>query len=107
MKVARKHPTSAVVSIALCGDEKDAEELRTNQTHNQTVLAADLGADNNLICVPPTDNSPEMLLWWLYRQPVLFDYVFISGQAVEMLLENLLPHELEAVMARKRAHDLP
>eukprot|EP01052_Picozoa_sp_SAG31_P046769 SAG31_NODE_9077_length_1339_cov_1.216129_1_plen_100_part_10 len=64
LKIARKHPTAVVVSIALAGDGKDAQELRTNQTENQTQLAADLGANNNLVCVPPVDNSPEMLLWW-------------------------------------------
>ena len=100
LKVARKHPTSTVVSVALSGETDEAVEYRKNETDFQLWVGGEVGATNNLVCQPPTSTTPAMLLWWLYRQPVFFDYALISAHAMEILLEDLLPHELEAVMAR-------
>ena len=100
LKVARKHPTSTVVSVALAADTDEACAQRQNETDMQLWLAGELGATNNFVCQPPSSTTPAMLLWWLYRQPIFFDYVVVSAQAMETLLEDLLPHELEAVMAR-------
>ena len=99
LKVARKHPTSTVVSVALARNDEE-HKLRINETKAQMWLGNELGTTNNLVCQPPIGTSPSMLLWWLHRQPVLFDYVFISGQASDMLIAELLPHELEAVISR-------
>ena len=87
VKVARKHPTSTVVSVALSGDTEEEGEYRKNQTDFQLWVAGEVGATNNLVCQPPRSTTPAMLLWWLYRQPVFFDYAVISAHAMEILLE--------------------
>ena len=87
IKVARKHPTATVVSVALCGDTEDEAENRKNQTDFQLWLTGELGATNNFVCQPPPSTTPAMLLWWLYRQPVFFDYAVLSAHAMEILLE--------------------
>lgn len=87
LKVARKFPTATVVSVALSGDTEEEAEYRKNQTDFQLWLAGELGATNNFVCQPPPSTTPAMLLWWLYRQPVFFDYAVLSAHAMEALLE--------------------
>ena len=100
LKVARKHESSTVISVALARNEEE-QKIRRNQTSAQLWLGGELGtSSNNFICTPPISASPAMLVWWLHRQPVLFDYLVIRAHALEILAEDLLPHELEAVMAR-------
>ena len=49
LKVARKHPTSTVVSVALAADTDEACAQRQNETDMQLWLAGELGATNNFV----------------------------------------------------------
>ncbi len=99
LKVARKHPTATVVSVALSGDTEEEREYRKNQTDFQLWLASEIGATNNFVCQPPSSTTPAMLLWWLYRQPVFFDYVVLSAHAMEILLEVRPPGSRPSMLA--------
>jgi hypothetical protein len=100
LRTARKHPSCTVVAVALARSEEEHGSSRVNHTRRHLELASELGASNSLLCQPPVATTAPMLLWWLYRQPVLFDYVVISAQALQIMIEELLPHELEQLMGR-------
>ena len=89
--------------LIVCYLAQEEEAARRNATLNHTRLRAEVGATNELLCAPPVGVSPAMVLWWLYRQPVMFNYVVLTKHVMAMLIDELLPHELEARPALLRS----